>query len=1600
MQRYHRCISTCTADGGDAETTCGTQKGGSGANVALTFDVGSGANMIAPGAQVRFVVGGAGASDGSSILGSGVHYSGGGGGTGVLYRPTTSSSWELLTVAGGGGGSYLGMFAGFCVDEIGGQGGRSGESGGNGNGDFSVGSGGSSGNGGGGGDVAGGGGGANSAGGGTACTPLFTVQEGGAGGNNGGHGGTSEGCPGFATADGGFGYGGGGGGYSGGGAGGTIGRGGGGSYAAGWATSGLKFAGSNGGGNENNGYVQYQFTLNNPPVANCKNATKSLNSSGNATISTSDVDNGSSDPDNDALSLSVSPSSFTCANVGSNTVTLTVSDGSTSSTCTATVTIQDNTNPSAQCQNVTVQLNSAGNGSTSAAAVNNGSSDACGLASSSVSPSSFTCSNVGANTVTLTVTDVNGNSSTCTATATVQDNVNPNAQCRNVTVQLNSSGNGSTTAAAINNGSSDACGVNSLSISPSSFTCNNVGANTVTLTVTDVNGNSSTCTATATVQDNVNPNAQCQNVTVQLNSSGNGSTTAGAVNNGSSDACGIASLSINPSSFTCSNVGANTVTLTVTDVNGNSSTCTATATVQDNVNPSAQCQDVTVQLNSSGNGSTTAGAVNNGSNDACGIASMSLSPSSFNCSNVGANTVTLTVTDNNGNSSSCTATATVEDNVNPNAQCQNVTVQLDVEGNGSTSAGAVNNGSSDACGISNLALSPSSFTCSNVGANTVTLTVTDVNGNSSTCTATATVEDNVNPEALCQDVTVQLNINGDGSTSTGDVNNGSSDACGIASMSLDNEDFTCADVGSGNTVTLTDNNGNSSTCTSTVTVEDNVNPVALCQDVTVQLDVNGDGSTSTGDVNNGSSDACGIASMSLDNEDFTCADVGSGNTVTLTVTDNNGNSSTCTSTVTVEDNVNPEALCKSISVTLDTTGNYSILADDIDVGSNDACGILSTSVAPNAFTCDNLGSNTVTLTVTDNNGNVSTCITTVTVLGIVPVVTITEAELPLFCQGGTIVLTANSDVPVQFYGWSTGETTQDIQINADGDYTVDVTSWTGCVTTVTYNISGFDAGSLISAYTIIGMKEVHLHGENALLNGAVGVLNANKKVKLHDNSYVNSFIQAPIIEIDGSSSAGGTIFAPADITLPPFINNPYDSDNDVTVDDNDTVVLTDCIFDKLEIKKNATVTFTCDNIFIHELKTKEGVTIIFTGSSNVFINKKVKFEKNSMVNPSGESVTMYIDDKVEVKEGSNIHANLYTSTHDIHAHGKDSNPITMTGIFIGDKIHGNKSVNWNWDTNCNPAELPEFPEPPCDECKGGVVELELQYNGIQDELITVTNKDGDVTYFEGVVAAGGTFSFVGDGPENKLDKDTKVYIKGDLDVTIHTSCSKPIGPDAVWGSFTVVSAVSKDNGEVCPSECECRGGVVELELQYNGTQDAQIKVTDKDGDDVYFEGPVVVGGTFSFVGEGNDNKLDKDTKVYIDDELDVTLHTSCSQPIGPGAVWGTFTVISSASKDGGVCSDEPILLRSTALSIESTVYPNPFSDRVNISFAITDNSPVKIDIIGLDGTVVHRVELGILEAELTHTYEFKPNQDVSSGTYIYRIISGSGLTTGQIILIK
>jgi hypothetical protein len=105
-----------------------------------------------------------------------------------------------------------------------------------------------------------------------------------------------------------------------------------------------------------------------------------------------------------------------------------------------------------------------------------------------------------------------------------------------------------------------------------------VGTTTIVWTATDPTGNDATCTQTIIINDTELPDAKCKNMTVTL-VGGSATITAAHVNDGSTDNCGVASVSVSKTAFTCANIGSNTVTLTVTDVHGNTNRCEATVTV-------------------------------------------------------------------------------------------------------------------------------------------------------------------------------------------------------------------------------------------------------------------------------------------------------------------------------------------------------------------------------------------------------------------------------------------------------------------------------------------------------------------------------------------------------------------------------------------------------------------------------------------------------------------------------------------------------------------------------------------------------------------------------------------------------------------------------------------------------------------------------------------------------------------------------------------------------------------------------------------------------------------------------------------------------------
>lgn len=96
---------------------------------------------------------------------------------------------------------------------------------------------------------------------------------------------------------------------------------------------------------------------------------------------------------------------------------------------------------------------------------------------------------------------------------------------------------------------------------------------------------------------------------------------------------------------------------------------------------------------------------------------------------------------------------------------------------------------------------------------------------------------------------------------------------------------------------------------------------------------------------------------------------------------------------------------------------------------------------------------------------------------------------------------------------------------------------------------------------------------------------------------------------------------------------------------------------------------------------------------------------------------------------------------------------------------------------------------------------------------------------------------------------------------------------------------------------ECDGKVTDLVMKNLGG-DAQVRV-DQKKDGTVFDDFVPAGGEFSFSGTDKKSTLGTEISIFVNGSLNTKIHTSCSQPIGPGLVSGGFKVVSGNSRNGG-----------------------------------------------------------------------------------------------------
>ncbi len=181
---------------------------------------------------------------------------------------------------------------------------------------------------------------------------------------------------------------------------------------------------------------------------------------------------------------------------------------------------------------------------------------------------------------------------------------------------------------------------------------------------------------------------------------------------------------------------------------------------------------------------------------------------------------------------------------------------------------------------------------------------------------------------------------------------------------------------------------------------DTTDPVAVCQNITAELNENGEVVVSGNEVDGGSSDNSGSFTISLSQSNFDCSDIGTNN-ITVTVTDPSGNTDTCTATITIEDNLAPVFNClENQNESYDEGQSFYTLPDYVAMGEVSATDNCSTSLSINQNPAPGTqlteGVYTIGFITEDDEGNIEDCSFELTVTEVLSVSTELEQGLAIY----------------------------------------------------------------------------------------------------------------------------------------------------------------------------------------------------------------------------------------------------------------------------------------------------------------------------------------------------------------------------------------------------------------------------------------------------------------------------------------------------------------------------------------------------------------------------------------------------------------------------
>jgi len=846
------------------------------------------------------------------------------------------------------------------------------------------------------------------------------------------------------------------------------------------------------------------------PVLTTKSATLYLNSAGQAQLVSSAVVNVNATSDNcdQNLTYTLSKSVFSCADRGVNSVNVTATDDDgNATTLAAAVTVLDTVKPSLTLANATrtVTLNASGIASVTANSLISNMADNCGIASVILSDSTFSCADVVApQVINVSVVDFAGNVRTRQVTVTVLDQIAPVVALKSNVAAKNLDANGVALISlsdVVQDIQDNCTPANLISVthSPVSVNCSQVGSVMVTVTAVDASGNTTTVTKAIEVRDQLAPTLVTKPFTLVLNAFGNGQITPTNVIQTLTDNCGTPTVTLSKNNFDCTNLGVNSVVVSAADANGNSVSFTAAVTVVDNTAPvlTTPSTPVVLTLNAAGSATLAQNAVVVSTSDNCSPVTVTYSPSVFNCTNLGNNTVAVSATDASGNVTTANVAVTVQDGIAPtiNVVPGTVTKPLSATGSATILVADVMQSVTDNCTASGaivVSISPTVVNCAGKGNVPVTITATDASGNVSTMVKNVLVVDAINPTISLTSATLNLPLNAAGNASIPAGFATATDNCGAPTLTFSKSTFDCANLGVNNvTVTAVDGSGNTATAQIAVTVVDNTAPLLtlVSGPVNVALNATGTATVNAATLVANATDNCAVSTITVTPNTFSCANIGA-NTVTVTATDASGNATPVTIQVNVVDNLAPvvTTVASVPTVQLGANGTASITAAALVSTVVDNCTTNpNVVITPNVFTCADLGQVSVTIFASDAAGNISTT---------TKVINVVDATAPVIVSAPQTVSLAACNAVFNY----------NYQVTDNCGYTATMTSgyasgtlfpvgtttvtWqfadqSGNVTTHTFNVTVLPLGT----YTLPTVNQVCAdNGPVNLTNGQTGLV--------------------------------------------------------------------------------------------------------------------------------------------------------------------------------------------------------------------------------------------------------------------------------------------------------------------------------------------------------------------------------------------------------------------------------------------------------------------------------------------------------------------------------